>query len=81
MQRLHKVRTGSDRDCVKSQTDATALRRGDSRSRLQRKQRLRMPQPCAVETHACGYKERSAAFADATALRRGDSRLLLKLRR
>jgi hypothetical protein len=25
-----------DRDCVKTQTDATALRRGDSRSRLQK---------------------------------------------
>src|SRR6266446_401542 len=82
--------------------DATALCRGDSRSRLQRKvssvcgchglapwrltfaatkkgqQRLRMPRPCAVETHARGYKERSAAFADATALRRGDSRSRLQ---
>src|SRR6266404_5028298 len=60
--------------------DATALRRGGSRSRLQGQQRLRMPRPCAVEAHARGYNERSAAFADATALRRGGSRLLLKLR-
>src|SRR6266404_6570460 len=36
--------------------DATALRRGGSRSRLQGQQRLRMPRPCAVEAHARGYK-------------------------
>src|SRR6266566_4873682 len=37
-----------------------------------------MPRPCAVETHARGYKERSAAFADATVLCRGDSRSRLQ---
>jgi len=37
-----------------------------------------MPWPCAVETHARGYKNRSAAFADATALRRGGSRSRLQ---
>src|SRR6266404_3616029 len=58
--------------------DATALRRGGSRSRLQGQQRLRMPRPCAVEAHARGYNERSAAFADATALRRGGSRSRLQ---
>src|SRR5258705_13408306 len=33
--------------------DATALRRGDSRSWLQKRRRkvLRMPRPCAVEVH------------------------------
>jgi len=90
------------RDRVKTQTDATGLPRGESRSRLQRKvssvcgchgpvpwrltlaatkkgqQRLRMPRPCAVETHARGNKERSAAFADATALCRGESRSRLQ---
>src|SRR6266481_1538094 len=42
--------------------DATALRRGGSRSRLQRTSRggLRMPRPCAVELHVRGYKERLA---------------------
>src|SRR6266404_4899198 len=83
--------------------DATALRRGASRLRLQRnvktvcgchglapwsftfvatKERqdgLRMPRPCAVELHVCGYKGTSRRFADATALRRGASRLWLKL--
>ena len=39
-----------------------------------------MPRPCAVETHARGYKETSGRFADATALCRGGSRLVLKLR-
>ena len=39
-----------------------ALRRGGSRSLLQRASRggLRMPRPCAVEVHARGYKERLA---------------------
>src|SRR6266404_3137046 len=42
--------------------DATALRRGASRSRLQRTSRrgLRMPRPCAVELHVRSYKERLA---------------------
>jgi len=39
---------------------------------------LRMPRPCAVELHACGYNETSGRFADATALRRGASRLWLQ---
>src|SRR5438445_13472676 len=37
-----------------------------------------MPRPCAVETHAHGYKITSGEFADATALRRGDSRSWLQ---
>src|SRR6266404_5791021 len=42
--------------------DATALRRGGSRSPLQRTSRggLQMPRPCAVELHVRGYKERLA---------------------
>src|SRR6266850_851203 len=37
--------------------DATALRRGDSRSQLQSpRNSLQMPRPCAVETHARSYK-------------------------
>ena len=32
-----------------------------------------MPRACPVETHARGYKERSAAFADATGQARGIS--------
>src|SRR5216684_1926168 len=39
---------------------------------------LRMPRPCAVETHARGYKNCQKGFADATALRRGDSRSWLQ---
>src|SRR6266403_1310027 len=45
----------------------------------ERQDGLRMPRPCAVELHACGYKGTSRRFADATALRRGASRLWLKL--
>src|SRR5712671_3290814 len=37
-----------------------------------------MPRPCAVETHAHGYKKCQKGFADATALRRGDSRSQLQ---
>jgi len=42
--------------------DATALRRGGSRSPLQGRSRggLRMPRPCAVEVHVRRYKERPA---------------------
>jgi hypothetical protein len=83
-------------------SDATALRRGDSRLRLHRKphnslrchglapwrltlaatekaaQLFKMPRPCAVETHACGYKESRTTLSDATALRRGGSRSQLQ---
>jgi hypothetical protein len=56
--------------------DATALRRGDSRSRLQRTfvEVWRMPRPCAVEIHDGPTKNVRKGLADATALRRGDSR-------
>ena len=62
--------------------DATALRRGASRSLLQRKSRetlWEMPRPCTVEPHARRYKERVAkSSGDATALRRGGSRSRLQ---
>src|SRR6266851_4102569 len=64
--------------------DATALRRGASRSLLQNTSErvLRMPRPCAVEAHARRYKERVAELSrDATALRRGASRSLLERKR
>jgi len=37
-----------------------------------------MPRPCAVESHARGYKRTVRRFADATALRRGESRSQLR---
>jgi len=54
---------GSDR--VKTQTDATALRRGDSRLSLQKQPQktLKMPRPCAVESHVCRYKGRGKGFS------------------
>src|SRR5258705_12369554 len=43
--------------------DATALRRGGSRSRLPKTSRgFGMPRPCAVEAHARGYREASEGF-------------------
>jgi hypothetical protein len=65
-----------------SGTDATALRRGDSRLSLRKVlERLRMPRPCAVEAHVCRYKECWNGLKDATAVYRGGSRFLLKLKR
>ncbi len=69
------------RDLGNSLEDATALRRGDSRSGLQRGpgNSLKMPRACAVETHARGYKgTHNHSSEDATALRRGDSRSQLQ---
>src|SRR5258705_10077575 len=60
----------------KTFADATALRRGGSRSQLQNtaERLLRMPRPCAAEAHSRSYKTQRKNFADATALRRGGSR-------
>ncbi len=63
--------------------DATALRRGDSRSQLQNPFRKSFCDGLALwQAHARGYKTRlGRVFVDATALRRGDSRSrLLKSR-
>ena len=67
---------------VKTQTDATALCRGDSRSRLQRK----VSSVCGCHglvpwRLTLAATKKGQHVADAAALCRGDSRLLLKLRR
>src|SRR5882724_8789350 len=67
----------------KTFADATALRRGGSRSQLQNtaERLLRMPRPCTVEAHARSYKTQRKDFADATALCRGGSRSQLQTQR